>query len=272
MFRYEIPIRWSDLDAQQHVNNVTYLGYLQEARVALLQDGSSATLLDDGVVVASHQVEYLRPITYSLQPVVVDTVVSKIGAGTFELAYDLKHDGQVCARARTICCPIDMATSKARRLRDDERGHLIAHLAEATPLRSVDKTAVGSNAFQHSFRVRWSDQDYFKHVNNVIFLDYFQEARIAMVGHDSGAGYIWFIARHDISYERPMLFVAQNYVVRSGVAQIGSSSVTMVADIVDAAGTVYATSTCVLVCADLTGKPVAVPDSVREQLQSFSGN
>ncbi|MGL5406464.1 MAG: acyl-CoA thioesterase [Propionibacteriaceae bacterium] len=269
MFRYEVPIRWSDLDAQQHINNVTYLGYLQEARVALLRDGSSSALLDEGVVVVNHQVEYVRPIAYSLQPVVVETVISKVGAGTFELAYELKHDDAVCARARTTCCPIDAATQKARRLRDDERSHLLAHLAEVAPLRSVITTTVGENAFQHQLRVRWSDQDYFKHVNNVIFLDYFQEARIAMVGHDSGAGYIWFIARHDISYKNPMSFSIPDYVVRSAVAQIGSSSVTMVADIVDATGTVYANSTCVLVCADLVGKPVVVPDSVREKLQQF---
>ena len=30
---YQCPVRWGDIDAFQHVNNVAYLEYLQEARV-----------------------------------------------------------------------------------------------------------------------------------------------------------------------------------------------------------------------------------------------
>ena len=53
------------MDAQGHVNNAAYVDYLQEARVDFLLSGSPVLheMLDTGVVVASHQVEYLRPIT-----------------------------------------------------------------------------------------------------------------------------------------------------------------------------------------------------------------
>ena len=32
---YECPLRWADLDLLGHVNNVTYLDYVEEAREAL---------------------------------------------------------------------------------------------------------------------------------------------------------------------------------------------------------------------------------------------
>ena len=35
--RYECPMRWADMDLLGHVNNVTYVDYLQEARVDLLR-------------------------------------------------------------------------------------------------------------------------------------------------------------------------------------------------------------------------------------------
>ena len=34
---YECPMRWADLDLLGHVNNVTYVDYLQEARVDMLR-------------------------------------------------------------------------------------------------------------------------------------------------------------------------------------------------------------------------------------------
>ena len=34
--RYDCPLRWGDIDQLNHVNNVKYVDYLQEARGALL--------------------------------------------------------------------------------------------------------------------------------------------------------------------------------------------------------------------------------------------
>ena len=63
-------MRWGDMDAQGHVNNAAYLDYLQEARVAFLLSGSPVLdhLLDAGVLVVNHQLEYLKPITFSDRP------------------------------------------------------------------------------------------------------------------------------------------------------------------------------------------------------------
>ena len=56
-------MRWGDMDAQGHINNAAYLDYLQEARVCYLLGGPPAlqNLLATGVLVVSHQVEYLQP-------------------------------------------------------------------------------------------------------------------------------------------------------------------------------------------------------------------
>ena len=61
---YRCPMRWGDMDAQGHVNNAAYLDYLQEARVDFLLSGPPVMhdLLESGVLVVSHQVEYLAPI------------------------------------------------------------------------------------------------------------------------------------------------------------------------------------------------------------------
>ena len=59
-----VPMRWSDMDAFGHVNNVVYLRYLQEARVDMLfvhAPRHGAEELAAGVVVARHEVAYRAP-------------------------------------------------------------------------------------------------------------------------------------------------------------------------------------------------------------------
>ncbi|HMQ65556.1 MAG TPA: acyl-CoA thioesterase, partial [Arachnia sp.] len=58
IFAFDCPLRWSDLDAQGHVNNAVIVDYLQEARVAFLRQGPASALLDSGIIVVSHQVEF----------------------------------------------------------------------------------------------------------------------------------------------------------------------------------------------------------------------
>lgn len=276
VYRHQVTIRWSDLDIQNHVNNVTYLEYLQEARVALLLEGDGAAMMNDGVVVVKHQVEYLRPIEYSANPVDVHVWIEDVKAATFTYGYEIWHDGALCARARTICCPFDFAAGRPRRLTADER----AFLGTFSPgslsgdhgsFRALPNARVGANAHVFPLKVRWSDQDWFRHVNNVLFFDFLQEARIRMFEVERPQ-HVWFIARQDVEYLAPMDFRTEPYYVRGSAASVGNSSMTLVSDIVsslDEGATVHARSICVVVCADLDGVPTPIPDEYRAQLAEY---
>ena len=63
---YECPVRWADLDALGHVNNVVYVDYLQEARVDMFRShaGLPAREMEDGLVVARTQVRYREPLLF----------------------------------------------------------------------------------------------------------------------------------------------------------------------------------------------------------------
>ena len=71
-YTHSCPMRWGDMDAQGHINNAAYLDYLQEARVGFLLSGSPVLhqLLDSGVLVVNHQVEYLKPVAFSDRPLI----------------------------------------------------------------------------------------------------------------------------------------------------------------------------------------------------------
>lgn len=63
MFHIHLEVRWGDLDAFNHVSNVTFLRYIEDCRAAWLdsvpshwQDG------DSGPVVANVNLNYRRPL------------------------------------------------------------------------------------------------------------------------------------------------------------------------------------------------------------------
>lgn len=82
LFKHNIKIivRFSDLDAMRHVNNATYLSYLEEARIAYFNDvlNRSKDNLNYSAVVARIEIDYIKPINLG-DEIEVLTRVSKLG-------------------------------------------------------------------------------------------------------------------------------------------------------------------------------------------------
>jgi acyl-CoA thioester hydrolase len=120
------------MDAYGHVNNVQFLRLLEDARVVGFRQwfGPDDGLLDEGVVVARHEIEYLAPLDFRHAPISVDMWVTKISGSSFNLGYEVRDPTQVgtttYARAETTLVAYDFATASPRRLRRDERAVLNA--------------------------------------------------------------------------------------------------------------------------------------------------
>jgi len=125
---YYCPLRWADMDSLGHVNNVTYVDYLQEARVDMLAVHAPETggeALAEGVVVVRHEVEFLAPLVFRPDPVRIETWVSRIRAASFTMRYEILDelpDGErrVYTRASTVLTPFVFATERPRRISEAE--------------------------------------------------------------------------------------------------------------------------------------------------------
>jgi acyl-CoA thioester hydrolase len=249
---HSCPMRWGDMDAQGHLNNAAYVDYLQEARIAFLLSASPALhrLLDSGVLVVNHQLEYLKPVAFSDRPLTTNLWVDAIGGSRFTIGYDVFDGPDLAARARTGVVPFDLASNRLRRLTIEERALLCRAHEPAQPLRAVPKVALPEKHHRYPLTVRWSDVDTYGHVNNVKYYDYIQEARISLVNDTVGwePEAVWMVVRQDLEYLKPIDFRIDPYEVGTAVSAIGNRSFTLVAEISDpTSGTVFATARTVVV-------------------------
>jgi acyl-CoA thioester hydrolase len=130
-FVYDCPVRWSDMDAYGHINNVRFLTYYEEARVALMFNAArdaGVTSLEAGIVISRHEVDYLRPVDYGI-PVRIEMWIEELRPSRFTVGYELFAADVLASRARSICVPFDLSNQRPRRLADAEREYLSPWLA-----------------------------------------------------------------------------------------------------------------------------------------------
>lgn len=123
----DVPLRWSDMDAYGHVNNVQFLRLLEDARVVGFRDwfGQDRSLVDEGVLVARHEIEYVAPLDFRHAPVRVRMWTMRLTAASFDVGYEVADRGDndskdtVYARAETTLVLYDFQSARPRRMTPD---------------------------------------------------------------------------------------------------------------------------------------------------------
>lgn len=137
-FYHPIQVRYGDLDPQGHVNNARILTYMEQARIAYLQelklwDGQS--FLDLGLIVADVHVSYLAPVFLN-QPVRVGLRVTRLGnkSLTFENTVENAATQAALAKGETVMVAFDYHQDASIPVPDDWREKIARF--EAIPARA----------------------------------------------------------------------------------------------------------------------------------------
>ena len=127
---HEAQIRFADLDPLNHVNNVRMLTYLEDARVGFLKWASDEEggPLFGSLVVARHEVDYVRPLLLRRAPVTVRMDVAEVRTASFRLRYVLADEEHVYLRGTSVMVGFDLERQGVRRLDGGERSHLYRYL------------------------------------------------------------------------------------------------------------------------------------------------
>jgi acyl-CoA thioester hydrolase len=134
-YRYHCPMRWSDMDAYGHVNNVMFLTYLEEARVDMLLTlgtDSGAKALASGVLVSHHEIDYHRPLVYHPGGVDIHLWCSAIKGATFDMRYEVRDESTLFATAASTLVCFDLAAQRPRRVSAEERVFLARYYEPPT--------------------------------------------------------------------------------------------------------------------------------------------
>jgi acyl-CoA thioester hydrolase len=129
-------MRWSDMDAYQHINNVAFLGYFEMARVSLFFEHPThdeKTGMRRGLVVAAHDIQYKRSVVYAPEPLEVQIWVSGIRAAAFTCHYEVFDHGQLAVTGSSLLAPFDFALNRPRRITPDEKAWLQRWTDEPAP-------------------------------------------------------------------------------------------------------------------------------------------
>jgi acyl-CoA thioester hydrolase len=132
-----VEVRYSDLDAQGHVNNATFFTYFEQGRVAFFaelraqhhttaesrQDAAAHPAIpgteapDLPFVIANAACTYLRPIA-TLTPVVVGVRAARITHAAIEMEYAVcdRPAGLLYATGTTLTVSIDALSGRPRSL------------------------------------------------------------------------------------------------------------------------------------------------------------
>ena len=117
---------------------------------------------------------------------------------------------------------------------------------------------------------RFSDLDPLGHVNNVVFHDYLQEARIGTL-HDLGLvrspAFAQVVVRQEITHRKPLLLSREPVVIETWIEHLGNSTYTFGYRILDEHGDVAATASSVMAVVNPeTGRPVRMQAELRALL------
>lgn len=124
--------------------------------------------------------------------------------------------------------------------------------------------------------VRFGDIDVMGHVNNAIYLSYFEQARMAFFKELIGGEWDWneagiLLARNEIDYMEPIL-LSDNVIIKTWCSKVGNSSLVIEYEVFRTPSKSNKERICtkgksVLVCFDYKKKvKIEVPAAWRERL------
>lgn len=134
VFELQLAVRPEDIDELGHVNNVTYLRWVQDVAVAHWQAAASAEARARLLwVVVRHEIDYKHPAHLG------DVILARTWVGTASRCRFERHteilrasDRRLLARARTVWCPIDRQTGRPAQVSPDVRARFSRNPEEQT--------------------------------------------------------------------------------------------------------------------------------------------
>jgi len=115
-FVTEVPLRWGDMDAMSHLNNVMYFRLMEEARIRWFARFGFPTLpVGEAPILAHVGCDFLKAMTYPATAIVTQ-VVTRVGRSSVEMSVKIERAGEpavVYAAGRSVIVWYDYTANKS---------------------------------------------------------------------------------------------------------------------------------------------------------------
>lgn len=118
-FEWKIETEEQHFDQLNHVNNVVYLQWVQDAAAAHWEILSAGYQLDLVWVVRRHELDYLKPAFRGDELTAYTWVGESKGALSVRHVHILNQNGELLLQAQTTWCPLDKKNFRPMRINDE---------------------------------------------------------------------------------------------------------------------------------------------------------
>ena len=104
-FKHTIKTRWRDLDAFRHVNNATFLSYIEDARILFFKRWN-INLKEKSLIVASVKIDYINQLIHP-SDIIIAQKISRLGNKSFDIQsaiFEKSSSQLICKSIVTSVC------------------------------------------------------------------------------------------------------------------------------------------------------------------------
>lgn len=113
MYKIEIDPRFKDTDALGHINNASFITWIEEARKPVFKEFNSKLSIEEwNLIIARVEMDFLAQCYYG-KKVTINSFIEKIGTSSFTLCHDIIQENTKVARGRSILVHFDYNENKS---------------------------------------------------------------------------------------------------------------------------------------------------------------
>lgn len=181
IFTRSFRVRWGELDPSGVVSPANYLRYLMETAwdwgVALGWDAKYSENPDVFWVIREADIHLISPLRHNDEFNFTIWMVNWKGVrGTRCFEVTRKDNGEVVAQGTQQVVFMDAKTGRPKNLPDEVVDVFRLESPRSFPFERFPKVAAAESSFVTQRQVEWMDLDVYEHVNNVIYVNYAEEA------------------------------------------------------------------------------------------------
>ncbi len=128
MYKIEINPRFKDTDALGHINNASFITWIEEARRPVFEEFNSELSIEKwNLIIARVEMDFVAQCYYG-KKVVINSSIEKIGTSSLIIYHDLLQENTKIAQGKSILVHFDYSKNKSVPIPEEIKQSLKKHL------------------------------------------------------------------------------------------------------------------------------------------------